>query len=665
MKILFIAIFFSTLLSLNFLTISKNDEALECADDGKDLFPIWINNHHGFINPEGKVLIKPIFRNLGSFIDGLAPARLNGNFGYINTEGVFVIPPIYDFATDFSEGFARVFQEGKLFFINKKGKRVWDLEMNNASPFEKGYARVAITKDSQMIDKLLDIHGQLHDFQSFDDWDEDLLIVKNNNKSQSQIGIKHKNGNMIVPFGKYNDIEAYHDGLAAVSYIDVTIDENSLDNWKYGYINRNGEMVFMLKKGMHVFQNYFSEGLLAVTTQVDINDINSEKFITWINKKGNTVFEKTKDQEATPYRTGRSFSGVTRNWYLMDKSGKQLGRNRFEWFGDNDFSKNRVLVAHHDTSERFTANEKWGVIDSMGIYKIPPQYDKICSAEFQKEGLLVAIAEEETNPKTEDPYTGKSYHWGLIDTFGKWLIKPKFTRISQKGFVNGLLYVEINDVYGYVNTKGNFVWQASKPSDNDRKIEPLNIAFMARNYNQVYPSDYSKSLWDTDNSIEKMCLAKLIESQANFAQNQLGIIAKTKVHAIFQESFKGFKSYVYNTTKDTLDIDVQDNVLNVTMQAIDKKGVWRDIEYMPSSWCGNSYYSIKLLPNEYWAITIPEYDGIIETTLRLVFLPKRDKKGASKTNPIYSNIFKGKVNPAQFWNKEGHTPTNLMDSYNE
>jgi hypothetical protein len=33
--------------------------------------------------------------------------------------------------------------------------------------------------------------------------------------------------------------------------------------------------------------------------------------------------------------------------------------------------------------------------------------------------------------------------------------------------------------------------------------------------------------------------------------------------------------------------------------------------------------------------------------------------------PICSNEFEGSINPGQFTHKRGHTPTNLMDPYDE
>ncbi|MBL7825418.1 MAG: WG repeat-containing protein [Saprospiraceae bacterium] len=636
-------------------------------DGNKHLFPIHLNNRHGFINEQGKVVIEPIFRDLGYFNNGLAPARINGSFGFINEKGVFVIPPRYDDVADFSEGLARVYLDGKLFFINTKGERQWAMELFSAGDFENGLARVSILQDSHRIGKVLDTLGRLHDPDEFIEWDGDLLIVSREvaEDEPDQVGVKHKSGKMIVPFGKYESISEFHEGFAEVSFLDTTVDEDSWDNRKHGFINRRGELVTSLGKGMRVFDNTYSEGLIAVYTRFDSNSINSDKYITWMDTSGKTVFVKKDDEEGTEFRNGRSFAGAIRNWYLMDKNGKQLSNNRFEWFADNDFSKNRVIVAEHDTSKRFTFHPKWGVIDSMGKYLIRPQYDQVGEAGFQPEGLLVAVADTQMNPKTRDPYSGQSYHWGLVDTLGNWLFKPKFTKVDPSGFRYGLLYAEIDDVYGYVNRKGIFVWKATKTTEKNRKIEPLNIAFMARGYNYVFPSNMKWRGYRNDTSMEGRCIARPIKTLENYPANQLGIIAQPERSAVFQKSYHGFKTYIYNTTDDTIQIDVQDNRLYLTMQALDKNGVWRDIEYSPSSWCGNSYYDVDLLPGEYWELTTPVYDGDIEATFRLAFYPKSLHGEASFEEVIYSNTFQGRLNPAQFWNKEGYSSTNLMDPYNE
>ncbi len=52
------------------------------------------------------------------------------------------------------------------------------------------------------------------------------------------------------------------------------------------------------------------------------------------------------------------------------------------------------------------------------------------------------------------------------------------------------------------------------------------------------------------------------------------------------------KLYLVNNTDDDICFPSQDNRLYLTMQAKNAFGVWKDIEHMPNSSCGNSYYDI-------------------------------------------------------------------------
>lgn len=46
--------------------------------------------------------------------------------------------------------------------------------------------------------------------------------------------------------------------------------------------------------------------------------------------------------------------------------------------------------------------------------------------------------------------------------------------------------------------------------------------------------------------------------------------------------------YVVNNTTNKITFNAQDSRLYMKMQAKDSAGEWKDIEYLPSSWCGNS-----------------------------------------------------------------------------
>lgn len=100
----------------------------------------------------------------------------------------------------------------------------------------------------------------------------------------------------------------------------------------------------------------------------------------------------------------------------------------------------------------------------------------------------------------------------------------------------------------------------------------------------------------------------------------------------------------------------------MTMQAIDKKGIWRDIEYSPQSWCGNSYHTVVLPENSMWEFTSPVYHGGQKTKLRakLLYLSGSDRQ---KESILYSNEIDGYINPGQFWNQMEYEAQGIMDPY--
>ena len=79
---------------------------------------------YGFINKEGKKLIKPVYWPVGSFKEGLTEVKKGGKFGLINKEGEEVVRPIYSWIYFFFDGLACVEKDGKFGLIDKEGKEV-------------------------------------------------------------------------------------------------------------------------------------------------------------------------------------------------------------------------------------------------------------------------------------------------------------------------------------------------------------------------------------------------------------------------------------------------------------------------------------------------------------------------------------------------------------
>ncbi|HEU5340960.1 WG repeat-containing protein [Edaphobacter sp.] len=78
----------------------------------------------GYINRDGKFVIKAQFDGEGPFSEGMASVQVDNKWGYINTAGTIVVNPQFDQASAFSGGLAAVSASGHTGTIDKQGKYV-------------------------------------------------------------------------------------------------------------------------------------------------------------------------------------------------------------------------------------------------------------------------------------------------------------------------------------------------------------------------------------------------------------------------------------------------------------------------------------------------------------------------------------------------------------
>jgi len=81
----------------------------------------------GCIDKQGRVVIDPVFSNIGPFSEGLAYATMTpaGKFGYIDRTGKIVIEMKFDWPGSFSNGVAQVQIDNRDSYIDKTGKYIW------------------------------------------------------------------------------------------------------------------------------------------------------------------------------------------------------------------------------------------------------------------------------------------------------------------------------------------------------------------------------------------------------------------------------------------------------------------------------------------------------------------------------------------------------------
>jgi hypothetical protein len=109
---------------------------------------------YGFIDINGKTIIKAQFEDATHFGEGLAGVQVGGKWGFIDGSGKMVIPPQFDAVGVFSEGFASVAIDDKWGFIDRTGNIVIPPQFDRWTYwFEDGIAYVRLRGKAGYIDK--------------------------------------------------------------------------------------------------------------------------------------------------------------------------------------------------------------------------------------------------------------------------------------------------------------------------------------------------------------------------------------------------------------------------------------------------------------------------------------------------------------------------------
>ncbi|PHR35585.1 MAG: hypothetical protein COA38_01665 [Fluviicola sp.] len=192
--------------------------------------------------------------------------------------------------------------------------------------------------------------------------------------------------------------------------------------------------------------------------------------------------------------------------------------------------------------------------------------------------------------------------------------------------------------------------------ENSIKLDSSDIHFQFRGRCTAFNS--KKNDVPSNGEAHSQNLASKTDSK--FEENRNYLFLNTDEYLNNGNGLAAHKLYLVNTTKKKVEYAAQDSRLYIVAQALDSNGVWNAISYLPSSWCGNSYHTLTLGKNEYWSFNVPVFKGTFETKLRYV-LTRKDE------HQLVSNEIDVRINPDQFNTelKQGHTPTGLMDSYDD
>lgn len=238
-----------------------------------------VNDKWGFINKEGKVVIKPIYNEVSPFVGGLASVSNGRRWSYINSKGDIVIGDKFNvrekepgkyFAelafnsqvymgdkiesgffdrngdlkfscqngSDFKEGFAAICIENKWGFIDTTGTiRITPKYMSVLDGFSQGLCGVYVNHNWGFIDKTGDIvivakYEEVHPFQ------EDIAPVLMDGKW----GFVDRLGNLIIA-NKFDNIQIKDLPVGFINGLCLVGQEHG-----WGYINKLGQYVWRSKR---------------------------------------------------------------------------------------------------------------------------------------------------------------------------------------------------------------------------------------------------------------------------------------------------------------------------------------------------------------------------------------------------------------------------------
>lgn len=607
------------------------------------LVRIQQNGKIGYIDSVGKMVIPAVYFNGSDFSEGVAAVRQAGVYGYIDPAGKYAISPQFDWAEPFSDGLAVVNKDGHYYYIDHDGQPAFPCHYQELSPFQHGVAVVQTYSDHR---GLIDRHGKLlldtlNDVIT--DFDEGLAVVNQFVVNGPVLeGLVDTLGHFIIPVGKYATVSRPQNGYCMVT--DSSHDQIIID--------RSGKVVLRRpethKSGIST--DGFSEGIAPIAlykywepSSPGILYSSDKAYMGYIDLRNNLLLNDTMVEDARPFSCGRSFIRLRGAEYrLIDTHMRRVGSDQYRAVKDPGFLPGYAIVSFDQGD---------AIIDTNGRVMFKPS--DAFGHQLERLGDHFFI---------DHYWHGGMTNLGIGAFNGKMVCPPQLDDVDRNGFIHGRLKVIKVGRLAVIDTMGNMVWQDSVHLPSP--LRALNTDYMLRGYFYAYSSPKKDGTpvrsggWAVSQNIPKKI------GNHPFGSGTLRLLIDTSSVDTFSSAYRGYPVYLANTTGDTCHFNSEDSRLYLKTQAQTENGSWKDIDYLPSSWCGNSYHTVELEPGAYWQFTMPQLEGSIPVILRLQ-LQYKDQRKDKGTKTLYSNAIRGTINPAQYWNKRPYYPQNVMDPYTD
>jgi hypothetical protein len=310
-----------------------------CISKEKIASLVKYEDKYGFIDKNGKWVIRPVFDSLSIFCNGYADCYRNNKNGKIDYKGKRIIGYKYDFIGTFENGLALVIIDDSVNYVDLKGKIKSLYNFCDGKDFSCGLAPVQLVEDGKWgyistagklkSNTIFDYAGEFKDNKAVVEIGEvEYLIDTNFNvidtiKTVKEIRkfplIGNSNDNTL---GKLNRLG---DTIMAMTYKSFGYRQGDLfwfnNGIYYGLADTTGKI---LTDTRYEYLSYFSDNGLAIAK------INGK--FGFINKNGSVLIDfKFDDAQGFKY----DFAAVKKNgkWGFINKYGEFVIEPKFDNIG--------------------------------------------------------------------------------------------------------------------------------------------------------------------------------------------------------------------------------------------------------------------------------------------------------------------------------------------
>lgn len=269
-------------------------------------------------------------------------------------------------------------------------------------------------------------------------------------------GYMSATGSILVP-PKFVSASPFSEGFARVydgqswSFIDNTISNPFEQTWSGVESFSQGRAAVQLSKNVWAFIDTSGKVVIPGPFSQVRSFVNGRAAVKvgerWgmIDLTGKMVIEP-KFGWMGDFREGKirvkTRSGPAGKWFYVDAMGQQAIDFSYEVAGD--FSEGRAAVR---------SGGKWGIIDTEGRWVVKPMFGRI-PYEFEGEGPVARFSEGLLAARLGDAQTGR---WGFINREGAWAIEPRFLAVDLAGFSEGLAGVKEGEFWTFIDQTGKAI----------------------------------------------------------------------------------------------------------------------------------------------------------------------------------------------------------------